>query len=151
MIQYVEVDNRKQPSRLTDAQLVQGVSGSGQPYDFTLAGDPRTYQDLVTPRELRGIARYADHLSAEKSVLIPRAVDGTLGAPSPVIDDAHTAGLQVVGWTFRRENQFLSAEFRSSDDPDAVGDLVGEIQVFLDAGLDAVFTDNPDLGAAALS
>lgn len=151
MIQSFEVGNLKQLHRLTDVPLVQLVSGSGQPYDFTLSGDPRTYQDLVAPRGLRGVSRYADYLSAEKSVLIPREEDGTLGEPTSVIDDAHATGLQVVGWTFRRENQFMSAEFRSSDDPNAVGDLVGEIQVFLDAGLDAVFTDNPDLGAAALS
>jgi glycerophosphoryl diester phosphodiesterase len=149
MIQSFEVGNLKQLHRLTDVPLVQLISSSGQPYDFTLAGDPRTYQDLVTPRGLRDIARYADYLSVEKSALIPRQADGTLGEPLPVIDDAHAAGLQVVGWTFRRENQFMSAEFRSSADPNAVGDLVSEIRVFLDAGLDAVFTDNPDLGVAA--
>ena len=52
------------------------------------------------------------------------------------------------GWTFRRENQFLPTEFRSSADPTAPGDLAGEIQVFLDAGMDGFFTDNPDLGSS---
>jgi glycerophosphoryl diester phosphodiesterase len=32
-----------------------------------------------------------------------------------------------------------------------VGDLVGELRVFLDAGMDGFFTDNPDLGALATS
>ena len=54
----------------------------------------------------------------------------------------------VHGWTFRRENQFLPADFRCSADPDAVGDLAGEINTFLDAGMDGFFTDNPDIGAA---
>ena len=59
-------------------------------------------------------------------------------------------GLDVHGWTFRRENQFLPTQFRSSTDPIAVGDLVGEIRTFLAAGLDGFFTDNPDLGVAAV-
>ena len=67
-----------------------------------------------------------------------------------VIRDAHRAGLEVHGWTFRRENQFLPAEFRSSADPNAVGDLVGEIRAFLDAGMDGFFTDNPDIAAATV-
>jgi glycerophosphoryl diester phosphodiesterase len=68
-----------------------------------------------------------------------------------VIRDAHRVGLEVHTWTFRRENQFMSAEFRSSTDPNGIGDLVGEIRVFMKAGLDGFFTDNPDLGVAAVS
>ena len=79
--------------------------------------------------------------------MIPRNADGTLGEPTPVIRDAHRAGLEVHGWTFRRENQFLPTEFRSSDDPNAPGNLAGEIRVFLEAGMDGFFTDNPDIGA----
>ena len=44
----------------------------------------------------------------------------------------------------------MPAEFRSSGDPDAVGDMVGEIRVFLEAGMDGFFTDNPDLGVEAV-
>ncbi len=66
-----------------------------------------------------------------------------------MIRDAHRAGLLVHAFTFRRENQFLPAEFRSSADPNAIGDLVGEIRVFLHAGLDGFFTDNADLGDQA--
>jgi glycerophosphoryl diester phosphodiesterase len=49
-----------------------------------------------------------------------------------------------------RENRFLPLQFRSGTDPEAPGDMVGELQVFLDAGMDGFFTDNPDLGVAAL-
>ena len=57
----------------------------------------------------------------------------------------------MVGWTFRRENEFLPLEFRSSLNPADPGDLVGEIRVFLEAGMDQFFTDNPDLGVAAVT
>ena len=63
----------------------------------------------------------------------------------------HRPGLTVVGWTFRRENEFLPLEFRSSLNPADPGDLVGEIRVFLEAGMDQFFTDNPDLGVAAVT
>ena len=77
-------------------------------------------------------ASYADGVGLEKSVMIPRTATGTLGAPTAVIADAHAAGLTVHGWTFRLENQFLPVEFRSSTDPNAPGDLPGEIRVFLE-------------------
>ena len=43
----------------------------------------------------------------------------------------------------------IGAQYRSSDDPTAVGDLNGEIETFLDAGMDNFFTDNPDVGQEA--
>jgi glycerophosphoryl diester phosphodiesterase len=104
----------------------------------------------VTPAGLAEIASYADGIGIEKSVAIPRNADGTLGTPTPVIADAHAAGLDVHGWTFRRENAFLPAEFRSSADPAGIGDLAGEIRVFVEAGLDGLFSDNPDVAVAAI-
>ncbi|GAT74572.1 glycerophosphoryl diester phosphodiesterase [Microbacterium sp. HM58-2] len=147
IVQSFEVSNLQELNGLTEVRLAQLISSSGRPYDFTLAGDPRKYSDLVTPDGLAEIASYADGIGAEKSVLIPRTPDGRLGSPSPVIADAHAAGLDVHGWTFRLENQFLPAEFRSSADPIAPGDLAGEIQVFLDAGMDGIFSDQPDIAA----
>ncbi|WP_454853219.1 esterase-like activity of phytase family protein [Promicromonospora soli] len=151
IIQSFEVGNLQDLDGMTDVRLGQLISSSGAPYDFVADGDPRTYADMVTPSGLRDVAAYADGIGAEKNVLIPRNADGTLAAPSTVIRDAHRVGLDVHTWTFRRENQFLPAEFRSSTDPNGIGDLVGEIRVFMEAGLDGFFTDNPDLGAAAVS
>ncbi len=149
IIQSFEVGNLRELNRMTDVSIAQLVSNTGAPYDFVVSGDPRTYADLVTRSGLRQIARYADGIGAEKRVLIPWNADQTLGEPTSVIRDAHRAGLEVHAWTFRRENRFLPADFRSSADPIAVGDLVGEIQVYLDAGIDGFFTDNPDIGVAA--
>jgi glycerophosphoryl diester phosphodiesterase len=151
IVQSFEVGNLQELDELTDVRLGQLISSSGAPYDFVADGDPRTYADMVTKSGLREIASYADGIGAEKNVLIPRNADGTLAAPSTVIRDAHRVGLDVHTWTFRRENQFMPTEFRSSNDPNGIGDLVGEIRVFLEAGLDGFFTDNPDLGDAAVS
>lgn len=150
ILQSFEVANLKELNTMTDVTIAQLVSGSGRPYDFTAAGDPRTYKDLVTPAGLAEIATYADGVGLEKSVMIPRTATGTLGTPTPVIADAHAAGLTVHGWTFRLENQFLPAEFRSSTDPNAPGDLPGEIRVFLDAGMDGLFSDQPGVATATV-
>ncbi|SKC53234.1 esterase-like activity of phytase family protein [Krasilnikoviella flava] len=151
VVQSFETTNLRELDRLTDVRLALNVSPSGAPYDLVAAGDPRTYADLVTPRGLREVARYADIASLEKNVVIPRTAAGTLGEPTSVVRDAHRAGLDVYAWTFRAENQFLPAEHRSSADPAAHGDLAGELDAFLDAGVDGVFSDQPGLAVAAVA
>ncbi|MGW8567079.1 esterase-like activity of phytase family protein [Isoptericola sp. NPDC055881] len=151
VVQSFETGNLRELDRLTGVRLALNVSASGAPYDLVAAGDPRTYADLVTPAGLRGVARYADIASLEKNVVVPRDADGTLGEPTSVVRDAHRAGLDVYAWTFRAENQFLPAEYRSSADLTAHGDLAGELDAFLDTGLDGVFADQPGLAVAALA
>ncbi|WP_238439391.1 esterase-like activity of phytase family protein [Microbacterium sp. JZ31] len=151
ILQSFETRNLRDLNRMTNVPLAQLISNSGAPYDLVAAGDPRTYADLVTRRGVAEIARYADGIGAEKNVIIPRNADGTLAEPSSVVRDAHRAGLTVHAWTFRVENQFLAADFRSGADPYAPGDLAGEIRAFLDTGIDGFFTDNPDIGAATVA
>ena len=136
---------------MTNVRLVQLINCTGAPYDLVAAGDPRTYADLVTRDGLDDIAEYADGVGLCKDVMIPRDAAGNLTTPTSGDPRRPPASTWMVhGWTFRRENQFLPAAFRSSGDPAGIGDLVGEIQVFLDAGMDGFFTDNPDLGVAAV-
>ncbi|WP_034620402.1 esterase-like activity of phytase family protein [Cellulomonas sp. URHE0023] len=146
-IQSFETANLRQLHQQTRLPLVQLVDCSGAPYDLVASGDPRTYKDLVTRKGLAQVARYASGVGLCKDVMIPRNADGSLAAPTAVIADAHRVGLVVHGWTFRRENQFLPLEFRSSTDPNAVGDLAAEIRVFVGAGMDGVFSDNPDVAS----
>ncbi len=149
VIQSFEVSNLVRLNWMTRVRLVQLIDCRGGPYDATSNGFPLSYAKMSTAKGLKAVSLYADQVSFCKDVMIPRRADGSLGAPTSVIRDAHRAGLVVVGWTFRRENDFLPLEFRSSDNPADPGDLIGEIQVFLDAGMDQFFTDNPDLGVAA--
>jgi glycerophosphoryl diester phosphodiesterase len=128
---------------------VQLVDCAGRPWDLAAAGDDRTYADLVSPAGLDLVRTYAQGIGACKGLLIPLDGEGELAPPTTLIADAHARSLVVHGWTFRRENQFLPTGDRSSADPNAPGDLAGEIHAFLAAGLDGFFTDNPDLGAAA--
>ena len=150
IIQSFEVGNLQRLDTLTRVRLAQLVNCSGRPWDFVVSGDPRTYADLVTPEGLDFVRSYADLVAVCKDLLIP-VVNGSLGAPTPVIADAHARWLPVHAWTFRRENIFLPPDLRSSSDPAEPGDVVTEIRTFLDAGIDGFFTDNPDLGVEAVS
>ncbi|MFW6774567.1 glycerophosphodiester phosphodiesterase [Nocardioides sp. CPCC 205120] len=150
VVQSFETTNLRELDRLTDVPLAQLVDAAGAPYDLVAAGDPRTYDDLVTPRGLREIARYAEHVAPHKDRVLPRdPATGATGAPSTLVRDAHRARLGVVVWTLRAENQFMATNFRIGTDPNAHGDLAAESRAFLDAGVDVLFADHPDVAVRA--
>jgi glycerophosphoryl diester phosphodiesterase len=145
IIQSFEVGNLQRLAGLTRVRVAQLINCAGKPFD-----DPRTYAELVTPAGLAFVASYADLVGVCKDLLIRIEADGSLGPPTPVIADAHRQGLPVHAWTFRRENLFLPPALRSSTDPTAPGDMVAEVRAHLAAGVDGVFSDNPDLAVAAV-
>lgn len=152
LIQSFEVSNLKQLKTMTRVPLIQLISDTGQPYDFTVKSDPRTYADLATPAGLADIAAYARGIGANKNLIVPRDTTGKLLAPTTLITDAHAAGLIVHGWTFRNENVFLPVDFRTGDpaSPDYArqyGDAQAEYKLFFSLGIDGVFSDNPDTAA----
>ncbi|WP_447004798.1 glycerophosphodiester phosphodiesterase [Saccharothrix isguenensis] len=148
-VQSFEVANLKQLKSKLRVPLVQLVNSSGAPYDFVKAGDKRTYRDLVTVEGLREIRSYASGVGTAKDLVIPRDSAGFLREPTTLVRDAHAQGLIVHAWTFRNENAFLPADFRSSTDPAAYGDAFGEYAKFYATGLDGVFADNPDTAVEA--
>ena len=168
-IQSFEVANLKQLNRMTRVRLVQLIdandvrldgsidSDNYGPYDFRVAGDPRTYADLVTPAGLAEIATYADGVGPWKRYIIGAAgrdtngdgraddvngdgavddADRTATGPTSLIDDAHAAGLFVHAYTWRNEARFLLSDY--GDDP------MQEYLQFYCLGVDGVFSDNPD-------
>jgi glycerophosphoryl diester phosphodiesterase len=138
-LQSFETGNLKSLSRLTRLPLVQLIEAAGAPYDLVQRRDPRAYADLVTPKGLEEIAVYASCIGPAKALVIPRAGDGRLTAPTSLVADCHAAGLKVHPWTFRAESVFLPTGL----------DLRGEMREFLAAGIDGLFTDQPDIGVCA--
>lgn len=144
-VQSFETANLRMLKQMTRVRLSQLIAGSGAPFDFIAAGDPRTYADMTTQAGLKEIATYASGIGAAKELVIPLTEDGRLGAPTSLVKDAHQAGLEVHAWTFRRENTFLPTNLRSSESRSASGALDQEISAFLRTGVDGIFSDNPDI------
>ena len=148
-LQSFEVGNLKALSKLTQLPLVQLIEATGAPYDFVASGDKRTYADLIRPRGLDEISKYAHAIGPSKSLVIPRDDQDMLRGPTSLVADAHALGVHVHAWTFRAENNFLPRNLRSSPEPSAFGDLNTELRTYLQAGLDGFFTDHADLGVRA--
>ena len=120
-----------------------------KPGDVLAAGGTTTYGDMATPAGLRAVARYADIAGPSKDYIVPRDATGASLPPTTFVADAHAAGLDVVPYTFRNENQFLPLELRTGADPNAYGNAIAEYQQFFALGVDGLFSDNPDTAKAA--
>ncbi|MDT0304166.1 glycerophosphodiester phosphodiesterase family protein [Streptomonospora wellingtoniae] len=107
-----------------------------------LMGTEEHWRPLLTPEGLSGVAEYAEAIGPHKDLVIPRGGDGELGEATPLVADAHEAGLLVHPWTFRSENRFLPADLRSGGDAGDFGGFAAEYGAFFEAGVDGVFTDH---------
>ncbi len=173
-IQSFESSNLQQLNTMTDVRLIQlidanDVNNDGtldltapydRPYDFTVAGDPRTFGDLLTPAGLDFINDYADGVGPWKPYLLVTAIydpnndgiaddrngDGIVNiqdrvviGDSGVIADAHAAGLLVHAYTFR--NDASQYGFYNAFD---------EYRAYFELGVDGLFSDFPDSARAAI-
>lgn len=167
-IQSFEVSNLQYLSHKTDIPLVQlidadDVNSDGsislvepykQPYDFVVAGDTRTFEDLLSDEGLDFVKSYADAVGPWKPYLVKtvsvdfdrngdgkinindRVVEGSTG----VVEMAHDKGLLVHTWTFRND-----AGGYGFADPKQ------EMTYYFDLGVDGLFTDFADTGVEARS
>lgn len=146
-IQSFEIGNLKALRSKTKLRLIQLIEARGGPADAPAL----RYADMISPEGLKAIAAYADGIGPDKSLVIPRDASGALGQPTTLVRDAHSVGLAVHPWTFRRENYFLPSGQRSGADPAQAGDLASEIAAFVAAGVDGLFSDNSAEARAALT
>lgn len=148
-VQSFEVGNLRALHDELRVPLIQLLSATGAPYDFIVSGDPRTYADLVTPDGLRFVATYASGIGPDKGMIVPRDANGFLRPPTTLVSDAHAADLLVHPYTFRNENNFLPADFRTSTDLTQYGNAFAEYALFFQLGIDGQFSDNPDTALEA--
>ncbi len=165
-IQSFEVSNLQYLSHKTDIPLVQlvdadDVNADGsislvapykQPYDFVVAGDARTFADLLTDKGLDFVKSYADAIGPWKPYLVKTVADGIdrngdgkitindrrVEGSTGVLENAHEKGLLVHTWTFRND-----ASGYGFSDPKV------EMTYYYDLGVDGLFTDFADTGVAA--
>jgi glycerophosphoryl diester phosphodiesterase len=146
-IQSFEVANLRALRPQTDLPLVQLVAPSGQPFDFTLAGDPRSYLDLMSDAGLKEIATYANAIGPHKWMVVGFE-DGRI-TDTGLARRARAAGLGIHAWTLRAENEFLPPALKTAGNAAARGDLAREVHALLDAGITGFFSDHPDLAVRA--
>ena len=144
-IQSFEVENLKTLSSLTSIRLIQLLWTEGQPYDQQALGTDLSYAQMITPKGLQAIARYASGIGPEKGMIIPRDAAGNLTTPTSLVRDAHAAKLKVHPYTFRAENTFLPTNLRSGEVPTERGDIDAELRTFFATGIDGLFIDQPDI------
>jgi glycerophosphoryl diester phosphodiesterase len=169
-IQSFEVANLKYLRKHTPLPLIQLIDADDvapdgtvtlaapydKPYDFAVAGDPRTFKDMLTPAGLKEIATYANGVGPWKPYLISSkciALNGSACAdvtgdgkvderdrvllePSSVVADAHAAGLLVHAYTQRNEQRRLASNYK--------GNPVNEFETLYSIGIDGFFSDFTD-------
>jgi glycerophosphoryl diester phosphodiesterase len=107
--------------------------------------------DAVDGAALDAIEEYADAIGVHQDLVLPRASDGTLDVPTRLVRAAHRRWLDVYVWTLRAENHYLPTDYRVGEDPAGLGDLRGLADAFLEAGVDGLITDHPDLALGAVA
>lgn len=107
--------------------------------------------DRVDAAALDEIEGYADGIGVHQDLVLPRTASGSLDVPTRLVRDAHRRWLDVYVWTLRAENHYLPTELRTGTDRADLGDLRGLARAFLDAGVDGLITDHPDLALGAVA
>jgi glycerophosphoryl diester phosphodiesterase len=141
-IESFEMENLKKLKELTPLPLIYLIDDPEKtPFDHVKSGDKRTYQEMVLPLALKEISLTVSGIGPYKRYIIPTNAKGELLPPTTLIQDAHALGLKVHPFTFRNESQFLHKDYQ--------GDPVKEYLEFYQQGVDAVFSDFPDVAVKA--
>jgi glycerophosphoryl diester phosphodiesterase len=127
----------------TEVGIIQLIDKKGT------SNDPATWPALCTPEGLEAVEEYADGIGVHRQLIIPRDESGRSIAATSLVADAHQRLLTVHVWTLRAENRFLPLELRSGGRPGRHGNLGAEARLFLEAGVDGLITDHPDVVLAA--
>lgn len=132
-VQVFEVAPLRRLDQLVETPLVLLISSEGGPYD-----EPGLrWTDMMSPAGLAEIAKYADGIGPFLGHVI--APDGTA---TPLVAEAHAAGLKVHPWTLRKENGFLPETLRTGGGPAAEGQWRTLFDAAIASGADGFFTDN---------
>jgi len=138
----------------TSIKLCFLLNSVAPPEEILRANGITRYEDVYSPEGLRRIAGFADILGPETGLILPRDGDDRTGAPTSLVADAHQAGLGVHVWSVNAENAHLPSDYRLGDPSregflQELGDATRLAKRLFDLGVDGIFTDHPDLVAAA--
>jgi glycerophosphoryl diester phosphodiesterase len=122
-------------------ELIQLVDTSGMPHDVS----GTTYRRMCSKAGLAKIAEYATGIGPSRQLVFPRDRNDVVDKPTNLVRKAHDRGLDVLVWTLRSENRHLPSNLRHGARPRRHGDAEAEVRMFLDAGVDGLLTDFPDV------
>ncbi len=105
----------------------------------------------MTPAGLKEIARYADGIGVPRtwSSRATRPPARPASRPTWSATPTGSACSCTSGRCAWRTSSWPT-NFRSGTDPNAPGDLRAEVRAFLDAGVDGMFSDHPNIAVDAL-
>ena len=140
---------------LTPVRLMFLINSVSPPEALLRANGIRAWSDVYSADGLKMIAGFADIVGPETELIFPRDAEGRSLPPTSFITDAHAAGLQVHMWSVNAENSYLPLELRRGDPADPnyggrLGDAATLVRALAAAGVDGMFTDQPDITLAAL-
>ncbi len=131
------------------------IESHGSAYDLKtqLGKSAPSYRSHLTDAGLAKLAARTgfeklDGISVNKGKLLTTDSWGQMVA-SDLIERTHALGLEIFCWTLRPENRFLSKEFRQGRAGAAYGRWQDEFRIIIEAGIDGIFADQPDLAVLA--
>lgn len=156
-LQSFEISNLKamreqldQLNSIKQIKIIQLYGGkSTQPADAAMQKLTINYGDMATVAGLKEVAKYADGVGPSKTYILPNTQAATV---TSFIKDAHAVGLKVHPYTLRPENEFLPDYLDCGVNPAERCETgaIKEYELFFEAGVDGIFTDDPALGRKAL-
>lgn len=136
-IQSFELGALEKFKKMTDLPLIFLIDDPEKiPYDYVVAGNKTTYQELLQPKYLKEISKVAAGIGPYKRYIVPVNDKGERLPSTTLVADAHAVGLLVHPYTFRSEERYLLKEYKN--DPES------EYLEFFRLGVDGVFTDFAD-------
>lgn len=156
-LQSFEISNLKamreqldQLNSIKQIKIIQLYGGkSTQPADAATQKLTINYGDMATVAGLKEVAKYADGVGPSKTYILPNTQAATV---TSFVKDAHAVGLKVHPYTLRPENEFLPDYLDCGVNPAERCETgaIKEYELFFEAGVDGIFTDDPGLGRKAL-
>lgn len=142
---------RAEIGAMGNVQLMQLFDEDARrPADVETANGKLTYGDMATPQGFFAVADYAEWVCPSKERIYTMLDEGRRPLRSNFLADAHRAELLVACYTFRPENPFLPPNLRvGAEHARNQAGMISHLRLFLNAGIDGFFTDDPALGRLA--